>query len=153
MVCGVVWGSELRNRWHMPFELVEFSYTAFPANPDNLVPSIQGMLHHVLTEFSRCAHNTNLFHALPYSLGAEQAAPVLMGIGVRRRESEMHAATVAADLAKSVFQIAVADDKWKVIASHRLTRTQIERRFGITVTAVLRQTAGLFCKYWIKAWN
>ena len=42
----------------------------------------------------------------------------------------MHDTTVAVDLAKSVFQIAIADDKWKVIAQHRLTRSQFERWFA-----------------------
>lgn len=41
----------------------------------------------------------------------------------------MHATTVAVDLAKSVFQLAVADGDWKVVESHRLTRTQFERWF------------------------
>ena len=41
----------------------------------------------------------------------------------------MPATTVAVDVAKSVFQIAVADDKWKVIETHRLTRSQFERWF------------------------
>lgn len=39
----------------------------------------------------------------------------------------MDATTVAIDLAKSVFQVAVADAHWRVIATHRLTRTQLER--------------------------
>jgi transposase len=42
----------------------------------------------------------------------------------------MHATTVAVDLAKSVFQLAVADASWKVIETHRLTRTQFERWFA-----------------------
>lgn len=42
----------------------------------------------------------------------------------------MNATTVAVDLAKSVFQIAVADDKWDVVEQHRLTRTQFERWFA-----------------------
>jgi len=41
----------------------------------------------------------------------------------------MHATTVAVDLAKSVFQVAVADDTWKVVERHRLTRLQFERWF------------------------
>jgi transposase len=41
----------------------------------------------------------------------------------------MNATTVAVDLAKSVFQLAVADAHWKVIESHRLTRSQFERWF------------------------
>lgn len=42
----------------------------------------------------------------------------------------MHATTVAVDLAKSVFQVAVADDTWKVVEQHRLTRMQFERWFA-----------------------
>lgn len=42
----------------------------------------------------------------------------------------MHAATVAVDLAKSVFQIAVADEHWRVIETQRLTCTQFERLFA-----------------------
>ena len=42
----------------------------------------------------------------------------------------MHATTVAVDLAKSVFQIAVADDNWKVVEQHRLSRTQFGRWFA-----------------------
>ena len=34
------------------------------------------------------------------------------------------------DVAKSVFQLAVADRSWKVIETHRLTRSQFERWFG-----------------------
>ncbi|HZX31068.1 MAG TPA: IS110 family transposase [Rhodocyclaceae bacterium] len=41
----------------------------------------------------------------------------------------MHAMTVAVDLAKSVFQLAVVDDKWKLIETHRLTRSQFEHWF------------------------
>jgi transposase len=39
------------------------------------------------------------------------------------------ATVVGVDLAKSVFQLAVADGAWKVMESHRLTRTQFERWF------------------------
>jgi transposase len=41
----------------------------------------------------------------------------------------MNATTVAVDLAKNVFQLAVADGQWHVVESHRLTRTQFERWF------------------------
>ena len=41
----------------------------------------------------------------------------------------MNATTVAVDLAKSVFQLAVADSQWRVVETHRLTRTQFERWF------------------------
>lgn len=39
----------------------------------------------------------------------------------------MNTTTVAVDLAKSVFQLAVADASWKVVETHRLTRAQFER--------------------------
>ena len=42
----------------------------------------------------------------------------------------MNATTVAVDLAKSVFQLAVADGSWRVIETQRLTRTQFERWFA-----------------------
>ena len=41
----------------------------------------------------------------------------------------MNATTVAVDLAKSVFQLAVADEHWRIIETHRLTRSQFERWF------------------------
>jgi len=41
----------------------------------------------------------------------------------------MYATTVAVDLAKSVFQLAVADEHWRVVETQRLTRTQFERWF------------------------
>ena len=54
------------------------------------------------------------------------------------KESDMNATTaiandatiVGVDLAKSVFQLAVANHAWKVIEAHRLTRTQFERWFS-----------------------
>ena len=55
-----------------------------------------------------------------------------MGVGFQRKGSEMNATTVAVDLAKSVFQIALADANWMFIESHRLTRTQFERWFAKT---------------------
>lgn len=42
----------------------------------------------------------------------------------------MHATTVAVDLAKSVFQLAVADENWRIVDTQRLTRTQFERWFA-----------------------
>jgi transposase len=48
----------------------------------------------------------------------------------RRKESDMNATTVAVDLAKSVFQLAVADEHWRVVETQRLTRTQFERWFA-----------------------
>ena len=47
----------------------------------------------------------------------------------RQEESEMNATTVAVDLAKNVFELALADGNGRVIERHRLTRTQFERWF------------------------
>ena len=42
----------------------------------------------------------------------------------------MNTTTVAVDLAKSVFQLAMADEHWRLVETHRLTRTQFERWFA-----------------------
>jgi transposase len=66
-----------------------------------------------------------------------------MGIGIQRKESKMNATTVAVDLAKSVFQIAVADDNWKVVEQHRLTRLQFQRWFeNRNVRLVIMEACG-----------
>jgi transposase len=49
--------------------------------------------------------------------------------GFKQKESDMNATTVAVDLAKSVFQLAVVDEYWRVVETQRLTRTQFERWF------------------------
>ena len=41
----------------------------------------------------------------------------------------MNGTTVALDLAKSVFEVAVADQNWKVVDRARLSRTQLEPWF------------------------
>ena len=41
----------------------------------------------------------------------------------------MNATTVAVDLAKNVFELALADAQWKVLERARLTRVQFERWF------------------------
>jgi transposase len=51
--------------------------------------------------------------------------------------------TVAVDLAKSVFQLAVSDASWKVLETHRLTRTQFERWFvNRDVSLVIMEACG-----------
>ncbi|MEW6312691.1 MAG: transposase [Pseudomonadota bacterium] len=55
----------------------------------------------------------------------------------------MNATTVAVDLAKNVFQLAVADTSWKVIEQHRLTRSQFERWFqNREVSLVILEACG-----------
>jgi transposase len=60
-----------------------------------------------------------------------------------RKDSDMNATTVAVDLAKSVFQLAVADGSWRVIETQRLTRTQFERWFANRdVSLVIMESCG-----------
>ena len=55
----------------------------------------------------------------------------------------MNATTVAVDLAKSVFQIAVADEHWHIKETQRLTRTQFERWFANrSVSLVVMEACG-----------
>ena len=55
----------------------------------------------------------------------------------------MNATTVAVDLAKSVFELAVADEHWKVQERARLTRRQFERWFvNRTVGLVVMEACG-----------
>ena len=59
-------------------------------------------------------------------------ALIVMVMGIRsfkRKESAMNATTVAVDLAKSLFQLAVADEHWRVVETQRLTLTHFERWF------------------------
>lgn len=42
----------------------------------------------------------------------------------------MNSTTVAVDLAKNVFELAVADADWRVTERHRLTRARFARFFG-----------------------
>lgn len=55
----------------------------------------------------------------------------------------MNATTVAVDLAKSVFQLAVADQQWRVVETQRLTRTQFERWFANSdISLVIMEACG-----------
>src|SRR5215213_633716 len=55
----------------------------------------------------------------------------------------MNTTTVAVDLAKSVFQLAVADATWHVTEKHRLTRSQFERWFiNREVSLVIMEACG-----------
>ena len=62
----------------------------------------------------------------------------------------MNATTVAVDLAKSVFEIAVADSHWKVTERARLTRGQFERWFqNREVSLVVMEACGS-SHYWAR---
>jgi len=55
----------------------------------------------------------------------------------------MNATTVAVDVAKNVFELAVADANWRVVEHHRLTRGQFERWFGNReVSLVIMEACG-----------
>ncbi len=55
----------------------------------------------------------------------------------------MNATTVAVDLAKSVFQLAVADEHWRIVETQRLTRLQFERWFANrSVSLVIMEACG-----------
>ena len=60
----------------------------------------------------------------------------------------MHATTVAVDLAKSVFQIAVADEHWHIVETQRLTRTQFERWFANRSVGLVVMEACGFAHHW-----
>ena len=62
----------------------------------------------------------------------------------------MNATTVAVDLAKSVFQLAVADASWKVIETHRLTRTQFERFFANRAVGLVIMEACGSAHHWAR---
>lgn len=65
----------------------------------------------------------------------------------------MNTMTVAVDLAKSVFQLAVADVDWKVVESHRLTRSQFERWFhNREVSLVVMEACGS-AHFWARRLN
>jgi transposase len=81
-------------------------------------------------------------------------ALVFIGVGIRssskRKESDMNATTVAVDLAKSVFQLAVADGHWRVVETQRLTRTQFERWIANRDVALVIMEACGSAHHWAR---
>lgn len=65
----------------------------------------------------------------------------------------MHATTVAVDLAKSVFQIAVADEHWRIVETQRLTRTQFERWFANRSVGLVVMEACGSAHHWARWLN
>ena len=65
----------------------------------------------------------------------------------------MHATTVAVDLAKSVYQLAVADGSWKVVETQRLTRSQFERWFQNRDVALVIMEACGSAHHWARWLN
>src|SRR4051812_24853094 len=62
----------------------------------------------------------------------------------------MNATTVAVDLAKSVFELAVADAQWNVIERARLTRRQFERWFHNRAVRLVVLEACATSHYWAR---
>ena len=62
----------------------------------------------------------------------------------------MNATTVAVDLAKSVFALAVADEHWKVVERARLTRRQFERWFHNRAVRLVVMEACATAHYWAR---
>jgi len=65
----------------------------------------------------------------------------------------MHATTVAVDLAKNVFQLAVADAQWRVVETHRLTRTQFSRWFANQSVGLVVMEACGSAHHWARWLN
>ncbi|MGH8717400.1 MAG: IS110 family transposase, partial [Burkholderiales bacterium] len=65
----------------------------------------------------------------------------------------MNATTVAVDLAKNVFQLAVADARWRVVERHRLTRSQLQRWFGNRKADLVIMEACGSAHYWARWLN
>lgn len=60
---------------------------------------------------------------------------------------------VGVDLAKSVFQLAVADSGWQVRESHRLTRSQFERWFANRAVGLVVMEACGSAHHWARWFN
>jgi transposase len=62
----------------------------------------------------------------------------------------MNATTVAVDLAKSVFELAAADEQWKVVERARLSRRQFERWFENRAVRLVVMEACATAHYWAR---
>jgi transposase len=62
----------------------------------------------------------------------------------------MNATTVAVGVAKSVFEVAIADRQWRVVGSARLSRGQFERWFDNRSVALVIIEACGSAKHWAR---
>lgn len=65
----------------------------------------------------------------------------------------MNATTVAVDLAKNVFQLAIADEQWRVIGRERLTRSQFERWFANRQVRLIVMEACGSAHHWARTFQ
>jgi transposase len=63
----------------------------------------------------------------------------------------MNATTVAVDLAKNVFELAAADEHWKVVERARLTRGQLERWFQNRCVRLVVMEACATAHFWARS--
>lgn len=63
----------------------------------------------------------------------------------------MNATTVAVDLAKSVYELAAADEHWKIVERARLTRGQFERWFQNRAVRLVVMEACATAHFWARA--
>jgi transposase len=62
----------------------------------------------------------------------------------------MHATTIAVDLGKNIFEIAVADEAWRITERHRLSRPRFSRFFfGRSSCRVVMESCGT-AHYWAR---
>src|SRR3954464_14883559 len=71
----------------------------------------------------------------------------------QRKESKMNATTAAIDLAKNVFQVALADGNHRVLEQHRLTRAQFERFFDNRKVARIVMEACGSAHHWARGFT
>jgi transposase len=76
---------------------------------------------------------------------------------INPKESDMNATAalpiVGVDLAKSVFQLAIADHTWRVVEQQRLTRTQFERWFANREVGLVVMEACGSAHHWARWLN
>jgi transposase len=76
---------------------------------------------------------------------------------INQKESDMNATSalpvVGVGLAKAVFQLAVADGSWRVVESHRLSRTQFERWFVNRAVGLVVMEACGSAHHWARWLN
>jgi transposase len=78
----------------------------------------------------------------------DDVAHQLIPVSSNQEETEMDATTVAVDLAKTVFELAIANADWRVVARQRLNRAQFTRFLAETpATHVVMEACGM-AHYW-----
>jgi transposase len=74
----------------------------------------------------------------------------LSDISSNQEETDMDATTIAVDLAKSVFELALANAAWRIIGRRRLTRPQFERFLATQPAAHLVMEACGTAHHWAR---